>query len=211
MRKQSGDHGKALHRLVGWWTADSVGGPLWGGSGNNKMNVAGSSSSSGWFRRRCDNWIKPQHEAENKELTSICNWLQDIVESTARLVVTPIGVNVDVSHGHLNPDAQAEGTREGVEDVHEVCVVGRQPPVNVHPFKHGPSRIQTYSTRGSQNQLGQGLRVIPSGVTLRPCVQNATVLRAQPHDSIWQAWGWQSRNFQGLLEPSPVLTPQLTQ
>ena len=42
-----------------------------------------------------------------------------------------------------------------MQDVHKVRVIRGQPLVDVHPFKHGPSRIQTYSRRGSQDELCQ--------------------------------------------------------
>lgn len=90
-------------------------------------------------------------QKKNKELTSICDRPQDIIESTAWLEVTPVGVDVDVTHRHLNADAQAKGARVGVQDIHEVCVVRGQPLVDVRPFKQRPSRIQTYSRRGSQD------------------------------------------------------------
>ena len=176
------------------------------------MNIVGNNNSSGWFRRRCNNWVK----RKNKELTSICNRPQNIIESTAWLEVTPVGVDVDVTHWHLNADAQAKGARVGVQDIHKVCVVRGQPLVDVHPFKQGPSRIQTYSRRGSQDGPCQGRwdpvdswvckRRMKTSTLWESCTvwwllyRNAGFLLKTPPDSINWSWGSTDMWIQGATD-----------
>lgn len=74
----------------------------------------------------------------------VSDLLQSAPEVAARLEAASVGVNVHVTDGLLDPDAEARGaSSEGVEDVHEVSVVRRQPPVSVHPLKVRTSRVQT--------------------------------------------------------------------
>lgn len=74
----------------------------------------------------------------------VSDLLQSAPEVAARLEAAAVGVNVDMTDGLLDPDAETQGaSREGVEDVHKVSVVRRQAPVSVHPLKAWASRVQT--------------------------------------------------------------------
>lgn len=74
----------------------------------------------------------------------VSDLLQSTPEVAPRLEAASVGVNVHMTDGLLDPDAETQGaSREGVEDVHKVSVVGRQPPVGMHALKVWASRVQT--------------------------------------------------------------------
>lgn len=77
-----------------------------------------------------------------------------MIGSTAWLRVAPIGIDVNVTHGPPNPNTHAKGDCEGVQDIHKVCIIWRQSPVDVHVFKHGSCGIQACG-KESQDGLSQ--------------------------------------------------------
>lgn len=78
------------------------------------------------------------------EKAEVGNLLQRPPQVAARLEAAPIGIDVHVADGLLDPDAEAQrAPREGVQDVHKMRVVGGEAPVGVHPLKVRTGRVQT--------------------------------------------------------------------
>lgn len=74
----------------------------------------------------------------------VSDLFQSTPEVAARLEAASVGVNVDVTDRLLDPNAETQrASREGVQDVHKVRVVRRQPPVSVRPLKVRTGRVQT--------------------------------------------------------------------
>lgn len=131
-------------------------------------------------------WNESNTRHVKYKLTSICNRSQDIIKSTAWLEVTTIRIDVNVTHRHPNPNAQAKGECVGVQDIHKVCVIRREPPADVCPFKHGSCGIQTCS-KESQDGLSQSIKAL--SLDLRVQVYRMKML-TEPNSQIQiqQAW-----------------------
>lgn len=69
---------------------------------------------------------------------------QHVAQRAAGLNLAAVGVDVDVPDGPLDADADAQSfPRVGVQDVHEVGVIGGQALLLLHVLKQGPRRVQT--------------------------------------------------------------------
>lgn len=74
---------------------------------------------------------------------------QRVLDVAARLEGSPVGVDVDVPHGSLDADAAVRGpSGVGVEDVHELGVVGGEGVLVVRVFEGGTCRVQAYGGEG---------------------------------------------------------------
>lgn len=81
-----------------------------------------------------------------------CNSQKCVLDVTARLECAPVGVNVDVPHGSLDADAAVRGSSGvGVQDVHELGVVGGEGVLVVRVFKGGTCGIQAYRRKRERN------------------------------------------------------------
>lgn len=92
------------------------------------------------------------------ELTAIGNGSQDITQSTAGLEVPSIGVDINMAHRHLDPNADTQCfSRIGMKDIHKGSIIRGKTPARVHSFKHGASRVQAWigdSTRDEVRNWG---------------------------------------------------------
>lgn len=67
----------------------------------------------------------------------------DVHDVAARLESSPVGVEVKVRHRLFDADAEAHVLLgEGVDGVHKVGVVWREPVCGGHAFKEGAGRVQ---------------------------------------------------------------------
>jgi len=58
------------------------------------------------------------------KLTAIGNGSQDIAQSAARLEVPSIGIDINMAHRHLDPNADTQCfPRVGVKDVHKGSII----------------------------------------------------------------------------------------
>lgn len=75
-------------------------------------------------------------------LTSSGSGGQHVTQGTSRLYVSTIGIDVNVSDGFLDANADTQSSpRVRVKDVDKVSVVRRKSFVGFRTLKHGTSRV----------------------------------------------------------------------
>lgn len=84
----------------------------------------------------------------------VSDLLQGSPQIAARLEAASVGVNVNVAHRLLDPDAETQGApREGVEDVYKVSIVWGEASVGVLALKVWTSWIQTCRQRQGASRI----------------------------------------------------------